>query len=327
MSKILITGGAGFIGFHLAKKLSDNQNNEIYIIDNLIRGKIDDDFKSLMDKENITFFNLDLKNPESFRKLDDDYDYVYHLAAIIGVKHVTERPEQVISVNALSTLNILDWFVKSNCGKIFFSSTSEVYSWTRTFYDLPVPTPENVPLSVTDLFNTRSTYAISKIFGEVAVINYCRKFKKPFTIVRYHNVYGPRMGTVHVIPEIYKKITGGMNPLPVYSVEHSRAFCYIDDAVNGSIMAMESNKTDGEILNIGNDKEEVTIEELVKRIISIIGKNVEILPLNSEDPINRRCPDITKIRNLTNYEPKVNLNEGLKKTIEWYKFHLNESTQ
>jgi len=327
MRKILITGGAGFIGFHLAKKLSDNHDNEIHIVDNLIRGKIDDDFKSLTDKKNVTFFNLDLKNPESFRKLDDDFDYVYHLAAIIGVKHVKERPEQVISVNALSTLNLLEWFVNSNCKKIFFSSTSETYSWTQTFYDLPAPTPENVPLSITDPFNPRSTYALSKIFGEVAVINYCRKFKKPFTIVRYHNVYGPRMGTVHVIPEIYKKIIEGMNPLPVYSVDHSRAFCYIEDAINESVMAMESSKTDNEILNIGNDKEEVTIEDLVNRIISIVGKEIKIMPLKSEDPIKRRCPDLTKMRSLVGYEPIVTLNEGLKKTIDWYKVNLKESTE
>lgn len=327
MSKILITGGAGFIGFHLAKKLSDNRDNEVHIVDNLVRGRMDSDFKSLINRDNVRFFNLDMKNPENLKKLDDDFDYVYHLAAIIGVRHVKERPEQVLSVNAISTLNILEWFVKSKCGKIFFSSTSEVYSWTRTFYDLPVPTSENIPLSITDPFNPRSTYALSKIFGEVAVINYCKKFRKPFTIARYHNIYGPRMGTIHVIPEIYKKIMNGINPLPVYSVDHSRSFCYIDDCINATIMAMESNKTNNEILNIGNNKEEVTIGELVKRIISLVGKEIEIIPIKSEDPIKRRCPDITKIRNLTGYEPKVTLNEGLKKTIEWYRLHLDESAE
>jgi UDP-glucose 4-epimerase len=327
MSKILITGGAGFIGFHLAKKLADNKNNEVHIIDNLVRGRMDSDFKALINMSNVLFFNFDMRNSERIQRLDNDFDYVYHLAAIIGVKHVKEKPEEVIAVNVRSILNLLDWFVRSNSGKMFFTSTSEVYSWTQTFYYLPLPTPENVPLSITDTSNPRSTYALSKIFGEVAVINYCRKNKKPFTIVRYHNVYGPRMGTAHVIPEIYKKIMSSIDPLPVYSVDHTRAFCYIDDAINASIIAMESQKTNNETLNIGNDKEEVTIRELVKYIISIVGKNREIQPQNSEDYINRRCPDITKMRSLLGYEPKVTLKEGLTKTIDWYKIHFNESAE
>jgi len=319
MKHILITGGAGFIGYHLALKLCQEKNNSIDIVDDLTRGKYDKEFKSLISQPSVNFIAGDLTKRETTNNLTRKYDEVYHLAAILGVRNVNKRPQDVIRVNALSTLNTLDWFVQSESKKLLFSSTSETYAWTGQFFELPIPTPENVPLSLTDLHNPRITYAGSKIFGELAVTQYCIQNQKSFTIVRYHNVYGPRMGMEHVIPEILYRAKMGENPLSVYSPDHSRAFCYIDDAIKATIRSMRNRCTNGKTINIGNDLEEIRIKDLAKRILCHAKINVEIVfEKNVNDPIIRRCPDITLARELLEYKPLVSLDQGLEKTIAWY---------
>jgi len=320
MNKILITGGAGFIGNHIAHKLSEEKNNQITILDNLQRGKMDDEFKRLIDKENVQFIQADLTDNLFYEKLDDGYDEVYHLAAIVGVKNVEENPHKVLEINSKSVMNLLEWFVESDSKKILFSSSSEVYAWTSTFHDINIPTPEDVPLSVDDPANKRATYALSKIFGEMAIINYCRDSDKDYSIVRYHNIYGPRMGMAHVIPELIKKTLSDEDNLEVFSVDNTRAFCYIKDAVRATIEVMRANSTNGEILNIGNNKEEIKIGKLAEKIIDTVGEDKNIKPVELEsDKISRRCPDISKLRKLCDYEPQYPLDEGLERTYEWYK--------
>ncbi|MBV9214352.1 MAG: NAD-dependent epimerase/dehydratase family protein, partial [Actinobacteria bacterium] len=202
--------------------------------------------------------------------------------------------------------------------KVLFSSTSEAYAWTRHFHELPIPTPEDVPVSLTDLTNPRSSYAGSKVFGELAVIQYCRANEMPYSIVRYHNVYGPRMGTDHVIPELFLRARGGQNPLVVYSPEHIRAFCYVSDAVEATLLAMDSPRGDGETFNVGNDREEIRIEDLARRLLVRAGIDVDIDPRSADDPISRRCPDVSKARALLGYEPRVDLERGLELTLAWY---------
>lgn len=320
MSKILITGGAGFIGNHLAKELSENKENQITILDNLYRGDMDSEFKNLINKENVDFLNSNLLDESTYENLDNDYDEVYHLAAIVGVKNVEENPHKVLEINSKSVMNLLEWFVESDSKKILFSSSSEVYAWTSTFYDIPIPTPEDVPLSVDNPSNKRATYALSKIFGEMSIINYCREYDKDYSIVRYHNIYGPRMGMAHVIPELIKKTLTGEGKLEVFSVDNTRAFCYIKDAVRATMKVMKSSDTNREILNIGNDQEEIKIGKLAEKIIETVGQHKEIKPVELEsDKISRRCPDISKLKKLCDYQPKYPLEKGLEKTYEWYK--------
>lgn len=322
--KTLITGGAGFIGYHLAERLSNDAGNEIVLVDNLIRGRMDRDFSALLARPNINFINGDLTEPATFASFSDGYDEVYHLAAIIGVKNVLNRPQEVVRVNALSTLLLLDWFVKGGGKRLLFSSTSETYAWTQQFYELPIPTPENVPLALTDLNNPRATYAGSKIFGELAVNQYCKAFNKEYIIVRYHNVYGPRMGHEHVIPELFMRAMAKESPLVVYSANHSRAFCYISDAINCTINLMRSDHTSGETYNIGNSKEEATIAELAKIIIQIANCDTTIQEkIAPNDPIKRRCPDISKVISAINYNPKITLREGVALTTAWYRKESN----
>lgn len=322
MKRILITGAAGFVGSHLARRLSDDAGNELVLADNFVRGRQDDDLAAITARPNVRLVSADLTTPEAFAQLGAGFDHVYHLAAIIGVKNVMERPWDVVRVNGLSTLHLLEWFRNGGGAKLLFSSTSEVYAWTQQFHALPIPTPEDVPLALTDIRNARSSYAGSKVFGELAVTHGAASAGNPFVIVRYHNVYGPRMGFEHVIPELFKRALSGQSPLTVFSADHSRAFCYIDDAITATIAAMECDAANGETINIGND-EEVTIGDLAARVLKTAAVNVQLAPQSAaHDPIKRRCPDISKARRVLGYEPRVSLEAGLEKTLAWYRPHL-----
>jgi UDP-glucuronate decarboxylase len=317
--RILITGGAGFVGHHLAQALSDEGRDEVTLLDNLSRGERDEDLTALTRRPNVRLSVGDLRDADVWDQLGDGYDEVYHLAAVIGVRKVVERPAEVIRTNALSTLHLLDWFVDGGGRKVLFSSTSEAYAWTQHFHDLPVPTPEDSPLSLTDLSDPRSSYAGSKIFGELAITQCCRASGKPFVIVRYHNVYGPRMGSEHVIPELFLRALSGQDPLTVYSVGHRRAFCYVSDAVAATVAAMREPAAEGLTVNVGNDREEITIGELAERLLRHARIEARVAPREAaSDPVKRRCPDLTRARNLLGYEPKVMLDEGLERTLAWY---------
>jgi len=318
--RILITGGAGFVGCHLARRLSAETGTELVLADNFIRGRRDPDLEALAGLPNVRIAEADLTTPGAFEYLGTGFDEVYHLAAIIGVENVLNRPHDVVRVNALSTIHLLDWMVRGGGKRLLFTSTSEAYAWTQAFHPLPIPTPEAVPLALTDLANPRSSYAGSKIFGELAVTQYGLMHDLPFTIVRFHNVYGPRMGNEHVIPQLYRRALSGESPLRVYSAHHRRAFCHISDALDLTIAALRRPEGRGRTFNVGNDLAEVTMADLAGRILSRAGRPGDIQPLPAaNDPIARRCPDITLAREVLGFEPRVTLDEGLDDTLRWYR--------
>jgi nucleoside-diphosphate-sugar epimerase len=322
VSSILVTGAAGFVGCHLARVLSDNPAHSLTLVDNFTRGRRDEEFASVVGRDNVRLIECDLTDSAAAKRLGRDFDSVYHLAAVIGVKNVLERPWDVIRVNAVATLNIIEWFRDGGGRKLLFASTSEAYAWTARTQQLPVPTPESVPLSLTDLANPRASYAGSKIFGELAVTHGCTGL--PFVIVRFHNVYGPRMGMEHVIPELFHRCLAGENPLTVYNPDHRRAFCYVDDAIDAVIACMTTDSVNGETINIGNDAEEIEIGALARRILQTAGINAEISPRHaSHDPIIRRCPDISKARRLLGFKPRFDLDAGLTRTLDWYRPSLS----
>lgn len=323
MAKILVTGGAGFVGYHLSKILAEDLGNTITILDNLSRGKVDHDFEELTSKDNVNFVKCDLTEKEVFAELDDDYDYVYHLAAIIGVQNVIDRPEKVLYVNTESTFNVLEFTRKLKVLKKFLiSSTSEVYAGTLKHYGIEIPTSESVPLVLDDIATERTTYALSKIYGESATLIYGKKFNLPVTVVRYHNVYGPRMGFSHVIPEMFVKININSS-VEVFSPAHTRAFCHISDAVEFTRRVAETDKSNGKTFHIGNSDEEISIKDLVIRIACIMAKDINIVEAaDTPGSPERRCPDISRAVKLTGYKPVVRLDEGIRNTFEWYRDRL-----
>ena len=328
MNKILITGGAGFIGFNLIKKLTEDHNNIIHICDDLSKGNYDDEFNDFLKKhQNVEFFNYDLTDSNIYKNFDDNYNQIYHLAAVVGVKYADENPDQVIRVNTVSTINLLEWAKKIEHVKILFASSCENYAGSLKRDLISIPTPEEIPLTIDDIKIPRYSYAASKIIGELAMFNYSRIYGFKTSIVRYHNVYGPRMGFVHVIPEFLLRILRTEDPFRIYGSEQTRTFCYVDDAVNATIGVMESDGTNLEVVNIGDDKDEIVIRDLAEKLFKIADYYPKIeeksAPVGS---INRRCPNITKLKNkLIGYSPKVNLDEGLIKTYNWYSDYFRKN--
>lgn len=319
MRKILITGGAGFIGYHLAERLSQGRSR-IDLVDNLSKGGFDRDLTRLVKKPNVRFIKADLTDPGSYKLLRKSYDYIYHMAAIVGVRKVIERPDRVLYINIVSILNLLEWIRKSqrNLKRLLFASTSEAYAGTMRYCDAPVPTGEDIILSLEDIRMPRTTYALSKIVGESACFSYL-KGKALFTIVRYHNVYGPRMGYSHVVPELMVKAKRNKRYLEVFSVGHTRAFCYISDAVIATIGLAESKLSSNQIFNVGNSDEEITIKGLAQRISKFVNPSLKIKPLgNQEGSPARRCPDIGKLKRAIRFKPEISLDEGIRLTWQWY---------
>ena len=222
MKKILITGGAGFIGYHLANKLLEN-NYQIDLLDNFSRGVNDTHLTDLAENETINLINADLLQSTTIDQLDQDYAYIYHFAAVIGVQHVLKAPFDVLEKNFILLQNALKIARKQKKLRRFvFASTSEVYAGTLNHYGLEFPTPESTPLLVSDPHEARSSYMLSKIYGEAL----CLHSGLPVTIIRPHNFYGPRMGLSHVIPELMKKVIDSENgKVDVFSINHKRTFC------------------------------------------------------------------------------------------------------
>ena len=226
------------------------------------------------------------------------YDTVYLLAATLGVDTVTSDPGAVLRTNITIVQNVLDWL--PNEGEtLVFASTSEVYAAAVAQGLAPIPTPEDVPLLVDDR-SRRGAYATSKIAGEALV----RHAHARWVILRYHNVYGPGQGRGFVIPEL-------IHGAPVHHPAATRAFCYIDDAVEGTLLASQHP---GEVFNVGNDVESTITE--VQRVVNPGGLCCIASP-RAGDPL-RRCPDLTKLRAL-GYAPKVSLAEGLARTRAWWR--------
>lgn len=321
MKKTLITGAAGFIGFHLSRSLQ-KENSYLTLIDNFTRNSMDEDFEKLIKQKNVRFINADLAKKDYYSELDEYYDEIYHLAAINGTKYFYEMPYEVLRVNLLTLINLLEWISENNAGKFIFTSSSEVYAGTITEFGNKfdfIPTNEKIPLCIDNVFNERFSYGGSKIAGELLTINYFRRVNMPYSIIRYHNIYGPRMGFEHVVPEFCKRIYDKCDPFELFGGDETRAFCYITDCVDATIKTMRSKKTDNEIVHIGNDTEEVRIIDLAKLILCISNSKVQ-LKINKapSGSVKRRCPDISKIKILSGYNPKVGLNQGLMLTLDWY---------
>jgi nucleoside-diphosphate-sugar epimerase len=327
--KILITGGAGFIGLHLASHLlSLGKKTKLVLVDNFQRGRKDADFEMLKKDKRVKVLDLDLTDQRSYSKLGKGYDHVYHLAAMNGTKLFYEKPEEVLRVNTLSLIYMLEWFRHKNLsGKLCFTSSNEAYAGgLNAFNSLPIPTPENVPLVIEDPYNPRWSYASTKLIGELFVIHYAKMYGFRAVVVRPHNFYGPRAGYGgHVIPDFCEHIAAKTDPFPIMGSDETRTFCYIDDAVKAMRMLMESKKTDGqpiETVHIG-DSEEITIGNLAEKMFKVAKWHPNEIE-NKQSPagsVQRRLADVSKLKELTGWRPEVDLETGLKKTYDWYLAH------
>ncbi len=319
--KVLITGGAGFIGLHLTR-LHIKRGDDVTIIDNFFRGKSDPDFKKVIDSGEVTLLETDLTTLEGWAKIKGEYDFVYHLAAVNGTDLFYKIPHEVLRINLLTAIYGLEWFKeKSKKSKILFTSSNEAYAGgLEAFNQLPIPTPEDVPLVISDVKNPRWTYAATKAIGEQLFLHYAKSYGLRTVIVRPHNFYGPRAGFNHVIPQFIERITKKTDPFPIYGADETRSFCYIEDAVEAMQMVMGSAKTDNEIYHIGTT-EETVIKDLAETLFGIAKWHPKKLDIRvaPEGSVKRRLADVSKIEEAVGWKAHTSLQMGLEKTFDWYK--------
>lgn len=313
MKTILVAGGAGFIGSHLVRKLLQEENSVI-CVDNFITGS-KANIQEFQDNPNFTFVEQDITKP---LLTISTVNQIYHLASPASPNEKSPKsyiafPLETMMVNSVGTHNLLDLAVKNNA-RFLFASTSEVYGDPAVS-----PQPETYFGNVNPV-GKRSVYDESKRFGEALTMAYVRKFDTDARIVRIFNTYGPGMqlDDGRVIPNFIMQALEGRE-LTVYGDgTQTRSFCYVDDMVGGLIRAMNTD-IKGEVVNIGNP-DEYTVLVMAEKIIKLVGSGSKIIyeDLPQDDPKMRK-PDITRAQLLFSFSPKVSLEEGLQKTVQYFK--------
>jgi len=324
LTKVLVTGGLGFIGRALSEKLL-HSGNQVRILDNQLRG----DRQFLDHADDYEILIGDIRDPAVVERAVAGCSEIYHLAAINGTKNFYAIPRQVLEVGIIGTHLLLDTAIRHGISRLLFMSSSEVYQTPQK-----LPTDEEAALCVPDPLNPRYSYGGSKIAGELMTVNYCREAIEKAIIVRPHNVYGPDMGFDHVVPDLALKIlharrqSTGSGPIDVPlqgDGSATRAFVYISDFIEGALTAMSHGKH-LQIYHVGTE-DEVSILELAQRIAAALGISARFIP--SEAPSGqtmRRCPDIARIRAL-GYSPKVPLERGLELALASVRKHFDETCE
>jgi len=305
--RIFITGGAGFIGSHLTK-FHLSKNDDVTVIDNFVTGNR----VNIPPANNLKIIEADITN-YNFSNLPT-FDIVYDLASPASPKDFKNLSLEILKTNSIGLINLLDFFVKSNSGTFVFSSTSEIYG-----DPLEHPQKETYFGNVNSV-GLRSCYDESKRFAEALMMAYFRKYKKDIRIARIFNTYGPFMkkNDGRVVSNLVNQAIDNQ-PLTIYgNGKQTRSLCYVSDMVEGLYSFATTKNISGEIINIGNPNEK-TIIEIADIIKKLVGSKSEIVfkEIGADDP-KRRCPDITKAKKILSWEPKVALEEGLLKTINYF---------
>jgi dTDP-glucose 4,6-dehydratase len=315
---ILITGGAGFIGSHLVEILK--RNNRVIIYDNFRRDSLQ--FTHALKEKNVTVVRGDVTNFSQLVNVVKDVDMVFHMAAIAGMNTVTKSPITTIKVNLIGTYNILEALIQNECDveRVVIASTSEVYGPYAYLGKEDGLTTQGA------VKEPRWTYSVSKLAAEHLVHSYFLEKGLPSTIIRYFNVYGPRQtGESAMHNFILSAIKN--EPLLIYGNGlQIRAWCYVDDAIEGTLLAATKKEATGQIINIGNPKTAITIVALAEKVIEVLKSSSKIVFLEKRfTDVELRVPDISLAESLLGYTPKIGLSEGIKKTSEFYKSILRKS--
>jgi nucleoside-diphosphate-sugar epimerase len=310
--RILLTGGAGFIGTTLARRLV--ADNEVVVLDNLHRDVLTG--TDLAEQPNLTFVQGDVLDAESVADLARGATHIVHLAAIAGVDTVLESPVRTMRVNLIGTYNVLE-AANANRGtleRLIDFSTSEVFG--RHAYKVE----ETHVTSQGSVGEARWTYAVSKLAGEYLAHSYFDEFELPTCSIRPFNVYGPGQIGGGAIRAFILNALAGENLVIHGDGAQIRAWCYVDDLVDALVMLLEHDAAVGQVFNVGNPRSVVTIHDLAERIRRIAEADVDIVfrELHYVD-VEMRIPNVDKALKLLGWEPKVDLDEGLARTIAWYR--------
>jgi UDP-glucose 4-epimerase len=319
--RVVVTGGGGFIGAYLVKRLV-REGWDVAVVDTMVRG---DASRFAEVADDVELFTADVRDQDALEQAFKGARVVMHLAAINGTENFYKRPELVLDVGLRGALAVVNAGRAVGVPDLVVASSAEVYQTPAV-----VPTPETIPLMLPDSLNPRYSYGGSKIVSELIAFDYAQDHYRQVQVFRPHNVYGPNMGWKHVVPQFITRALAARDATPEGSAPfeiqgdgtETRAFCYVDDIVTG-ILTMYAHGGHREIYHIGND-EEVSIRDLAGRIGKTVGVDLDIRPGEAaEGGTPRRCPDITKMRTL-GYAPAVALDEGLERTVAWYREHRND---
>lgn len=316
--RILITGGAGFIGSHLAERLI-GEGHDVVVIDNLSTGDAMN-LSAVKSHKQFTFIEGDILNTEDLRAAYNGVELVFHLAAAVGVKYVIDNPLTSIHTNVLGTENVFRLANERHC-KVVLASTSEVYGKN----DLPRLT-ENADRILGSTSITRWSYSSSKALDEFIAFGYYKHYGLPVTIARLFNTCGPRQSARYgmVIPRLVEQALKG-KPLTVYGTgEQTRAFTFVHDTVSALVAIAFSDRCIGEVFNVGNEASATTIKALAQRIKEKTGSASEIKYISFKEAYDsdfedmmHRVPDTTKLRSYVGYDPMYPLDTVLDETIRF----------
>ena len=319
MTRILVTGGAGFIGSNLVDVLME-QGHEVTVIDNLSVGKASN-IEHHLESDRFHFVNDSILNVNTLERLIRQVDLIYHLAAVVGVKYVVEDPLTAIITNVRGTENVLELAFKYWVRTVIASS-SEIYGKST---EVPLRESSDRLLGPTTV--GRWSYSDAKAIDEYFALAYAKK-GLPVVVVRYFNAYGPRLDPQGYGSVIAKFITQALQgePLTVYDDgEQTRCFTYVADAVEGSIRAAVARDAVGQVFNIGSDRE-ITVNELAYSIRQLTGSHsaVNHVPYASVygddfEETRRRVPDVARARKVLDFEAQMSLEEGLRRTLDWFR--------
>lgn len=312
--RYLVTGGSGFLGSALVHRLV-RDGHRVRVLDNHFRGAMRR-LEGVASK--IEMFEGDIRDPAAVDRACEGIDSVCHLAYVNGTELFYTRPDLVLDVGVRGMINVIDAAAKHRVGELVLASSSEVYQTPPT-----VPTDERVPMVVPDVHNPRYSYGAGKLISEMMALHWAAKSIPRVLVFRPHNAYGPDMGFGHVIPQLSVRLaelaqnSRGVIDLPIEgNGTETRAFVFVDDLIDG-VMAIIARGENGGIYHVGTDVE-TSIRDLALQIGAAMNRDVRIVagPLKPGGTL-RRCPDISALRAL-GYTPRVNLLDGLKRTVPWY---------
>lgn len=311
--KVLITGSGGFIASHLTERLAQQGHS----VRAFVRYNSRNSWGWLEEspyKKDLEVISGDIRDFDLVKDAVTGCDVVYHLAALIGIPYSYVSPIAYIKTNVEGTYNILQAAREAGAVKVIHTSTSEIYG-----------TAQYVPIDEKHPVNPQSPYAASKASADFLALSYYRSFGLPVTLVRPFNTYGPRQSARAIVPTIIGQILDGKEKISLGNLSPTRDLTFVDDTVSGFIAAAATDKTVGEIINLGSGTE-ISIGNLAEKIALIMDRGVEI----EEDPkrirptkseVERLLSDPRKMHSLTGWQAKTELEEGLKKTIQWISKH------
>lgn len=311
--KILITGGAGFVGSHLCEKYI-NEGNTVLCLDNFINGNIRN-IRHLIANRNFKLINGDIRDFDLLEKITRDVDVVFHLAAQIHVDKSVIEPKLTYDVNVLGTQNVLEVSRMFDVEKVIHASTSEVYG-SSEYYPMDEKHPLNAP----------HPYGASKIAADRLCYSYIQTYGMNVSIMRCFNIFGPRqrdIGYGGVISIFTRRVLNNMPPVIYGDGLQTRDYTFIDDTVRAYDLILKHNKPINEPINFGTG-EELSILEIANIIIDLCGKNDSLKPVHVEPrpgEVKRLIADPTKAKELLGWEAKYDMYEGIQKFVQWYKDH------